>query len=328
MDELDYIINQIVEKTGMSKEDIMLKINAKEEEFGGMVSTVGAAYIVAKELGLDIVKPLIKELKIKDVTEDMNKINIIGKVVYVSEVRNFKKGDLEGSVATVIIGDETGKARISLWNEQTEVLDRLEPGMVIEVINGHSKSKFNDMVDIRIGKFGNIRILEKDKYDIEVKDVSIREYKDKDIYEFEVGDFVKVKGYIDKMFEKAVIYEVCPVCNKRVEDNKCEEHGVVEPKYNMIVSGILDDGLNTITFNAFGDNVEKLTGMKIDEMKKMIDNEGVKKVYDSWNLEGRLFVIKGVVRYSDFMNRKELNVISVLKPDVVGLVSNELKNYN
>ena len=52
--DFDTIVLKIMETTGLPKEDINMKIVDKQAELSGLVSKEGAAYIIAKELGLDL----------------------------------------------------------------------------------------------------------------------------------------------------------------------------------------------------------------------------------------------------------------------------------
>jgi len=323
MDEIDTIISKIVEKTKLTKEEVKSKIVEKEEEFGGMVSTVGAAYIVGKELGVDLVKPISKELKIGNIVKGMSKVNVIGKVVYVSDIRTFKKDDLEGKVATIIFGDETGKARISLWNEQTESLDRIEAGQIIEIINGYVKDEYNGMCDIRLGRYGNIRLLNNEDYNIDVKEDKVfqTKYEKKFLCEIKEGDFVKTEGYITKLFEKTVVYEVCPTCNKKLDSGKCKEHGSVEPDLMVVVSGIFDDGTDTINITFFRKAAEYILGMESKLIDKKVKEKGEKGFFSDVDVNGSFLSVSGVVKLNSYTGTKELYANNVKKPDVVGSIN-------
>ena len=52
--DFDEILKKIVEKTGSSEDDIKKKIAEKQRELSNLVSKDGAAYIIAKELGIEL----------------------------------------------------------------------------------------------------------------------------------------------------------------------------------------------------------------------------------------------------------------------------------
>ena len=64
---LDKIIEKICKSTKMSEKLVKEKIAAKKKELNGLVSDEGAAYIIASEMGVDILgETARKKLKIKD----------------------------------------------------------------------------------------------------------------------------------------------------------------------------------------------------------------------------------------------------------------------
>lgn len=50
-------IDIIVEKTGLTRKNIILQVKEKREELKGLISEEGALFIIAKELGVDIKEP-------------------------------------------------------------------------------------------------------------------------------------------------------------------------------------------------------------------------------------------------------------------------------
>ena len=64
---LEILIDRIVKSTKHSQEDVEELILKKQQELTNLVSKEGAAYIVAKELGLDLVERKRVEVKVKDI---------------------------------------------------------------------------------------------------------------------------------------------------------------------------------------------------------------------------------------------------------------------
>jgi replication factor A1 len=57
-------------------------------------------------------------------------------------------------VSNVLIGDETGKIRMSLWNQQINAISK---GMMVRVQNG-AVTRFRGDLQLRIGKNGRISV--------------------------------------------------------------------------------------------------------------------------------------------------------------------------
>ncbi len=97
--------------------------------------------------------------KISDIKDGMGSINVVGKLLDISDVRTFNKKDgSKGRVGNITIGDDTGKIRITLWDDKTDKMTELLPGDAIEIINGYARANnFNQQVEIQIGNHGLIK---------------------------------------------------------------------------------------------------------------------------------------------------------------------------
>jgi replication factor A1 len=61
-------------------------------------------------------------------------------------------------VGNITIGDDTGKIRITLWDDKTDKMAELLLGDAVEVINGYAReNNFNHQVEIQIGNHGIIK---------------------------------------------------------------------------------------------------------------------------------------------------------------------------
>lgn len=92
-------------------------------------------------------------MKIADIKNGMGSINVIGRLLDISDIRTFNKKDgSKGRVGNITIGDDTGKIRITLWDEKTDKMAELRLGDAVEVINGYAReNNFNQQVEIQIG---------------------------------------------------------------------------------------------------------------------------------------------------------------------------------
>jgi len=86
-DNYDRIIEKISKISGVSKEEIERKIEAKRAKLSGLISKEGAAQVVAAELGISFDN---EKLKIEELLPGMRKVNVTGKVVNIYPARTFK----------------------------------------------------------------------------------------------------------------------------------------------------------------------------------------------------------------------------------------------
>ena len=107
--------------------------------------------------------------KIVDVKDGMGDINLCGRVVDISDVRTFSKKDGgEGRVCNITIGDETGKIRVTLWDEKTDFTKEISFDDSIEIINGYAReNNFNQQIEIQVG---NRSVIKKTDTAVEYKE--------------------------------------------------------------------------------------------------------------------------------------------------------------
>jgi replication factor A1 len=141
-------------KSGDLKVDQCLKVRglAKEGYAGTEVSLGRNGNI--EEVDLDI-KPNKEPYKIKEIKRDMGEVNLVALIVDPGEPREFlRKDGGKGQVRTVLLGDETGKISLTLWNEQAMM--PIEKGETIEVLNGSSRERYGS-VEIQTGNYTVVR---------------------------------------------------------------------------------------------------------------------------------------------------------------------------
>jgi replication factor A1 len=141
-------------KSGDIKVDQCLKIRglAKEGYTGTEVSLGKSGGL--EEIDLDI-KPRVEPFKISEIQRDMGEVNLVALVLDPGEAREFvRKDGSKGLVRTVLLGDDTGKIRLSLWNDQAKM--ELADGEVLEIINGSSRERYGQ-VEIQTGGYTVVR---------------------------------------------------------------------------------------------------------------------------------------------------------------------------
>ena len=152
---IDNVIKKISEAKGLSEEDIREKIKTKMSELEGLVSEEGAAYIIASELGVQLLEGIEKKgrLKVKDVLIGMRSLDIAGRVVRKFQVSIFKRKDkTEGKVGSFVIGDDTGELRVVLWDAATEWLDKLKENDVVLITGAYSRERGDGGKEIHFGR--------------------------------------------------------------------------------------------------------------------------------------------------------------------------------
>ena len=310
MFSLKEIVKEISKVSKLSEDEVNQKIGEKQIELSGLVSPEGAAYIVGKELGVNLLKePAKRRLKVKNVIPGIRSVDIAGRIVNISDKRDFERGGKTGSVVNITLGDDTGVVRLSLWNSEIELLKELDvkEGDVVKVTGGYVKEDNRGNSEIRLGRMGK---LEKSDTQIpEIKDIKgdFDTVNVKNIRDLREGEYSEVRASLVQVYRRNPFFEVCPTCESRLgkeEDVwKCKDHGNVEPKYNLVLSGVIDDGSGNIRVVFFRDLAEKVFGKDTEELKKVASGDQL-NVYENLHL-GEEFIIRGRVKKNQFTERME-----------------------
>ena len=138
----EQVVSKIKEKTGFSDDEINQKIKNKLEQLNGLISRQGAAHIVANELQVPIFEEFLSgKMNIGKILGGMRSLELIGKVIAKYDVKEFATEKSRGKVGSMILGDETGTIRVTLWHEQTSYLSQLNIGDVVRIIESRPLSK-------------------------------------------------------------------------------------------------------------------------------------------------------------------------------------------
>ncbi len=140
-EEVDALVKKIAEHSGLSESEIRKRISDKVKAFAGLLTEVGAAYAVAKELGvdIDIEKEIHKKTPIAQLKPGMERVTVVGRVMRIFPPATYEKNGKKGKYCRIILADNTGEIGLTLWNRDVRYVEegQIRVGDVIEVINAH-----------------------------------------------------------------------------------------------------------------------------------------------------------------------------------------------
>ena len=86
----------------------------------------------------------------------MRRVTVEANVMEKGEPRQVRSRykDETYTVADVVVADETGSIKLTLWNEQ---IDQVEVGNKIKIENGYVTS-FKGEIQLNVGKFGTMTV--------------------------------------------------------------------------------------------------------------------------------------------------------------------------
>jgi len=112
----------------VGKEEFERRVEEKVAGSGDLLDERTAAMLVVKDLGR-------AHIRVRDLPAASSLVCFFAKVLSVGEPKEFERPDgTTGLVANVMVGDETGKARLTLWDEKAGAVHELEPGDVLEIL--------------------------------------------------------------------------------------------------------------------------------------------------------------------------------------------------
>lgn len=316
------IIERIKEKSKLSEPEIEAKITKKLRDLSGLISKEGAAHIVANELGVRLFECLGKEtIKIKDLLIGMRRINIVGKVTNVFSVNQFKTEKREGKVGSFIIGDETGRVRIVLWDERHIrhiENNELKEGTIVKIENAYVREN-NNFKEMHLNINSNL-LLNPEGVTIEnVAEPKTFSVNKKEIKDLTIDDnFVDIIGTLVQLFEPR-FYNVCDLCGKKVlldgDTYRCQEHGAIAVKSVPVINFYFDDGTGNIRVVAFRDTAEKILGLNSSEVLELKDLAKFEATKDK--VMGSQLKLSGRVTQNEMFDRIEFiaNRIEEITPE-------------
>lgn len=96
-------------------------------------------------------------MKANDVKPEMRRIDLDLKIVEIEEPRPYvSRAGREGKVTTAIGEDDSGRVKISLWDNDA---DRVKVGNTVRIRNGYARL-FRDEIHVSAGMYGKLEVAE------------------------------------------------------------------------------------------------------------------------------------------------------------------------
>lgn len=137
------------------------------------------------------------KLKIRDIEDKMNNIDVTGRISTIFGIREFAKKDGSvGKVGSFMLMDDTGEIRVTLWDKKAELLNTFVKNDIITIENAYSKMGLNS-VEINLGSSSNIIPEKTDREDIpksESLTVSISDLN-------ENMRSINIEGYVKEVYD-------------------------------------------------------------------------------------------------------------------------------
>lgn len=238
-------------------------------------------------------KYVFKFVKISDLEIGPTFVDVIGVVKEIYEIGSIvtKATGKEMNKRDIIVVDETGNCRLTLWGSKSE--EEFEIGTVL-CMKGVRVGQFNGgtvLSNVSSSQiFSNLNIEEAKAlslwYESEGKNLKIEKPKRNLVTNFIIDikeeniEFSHVLGTLLFIKEESILYMSCPSanCNKKVilEDNgkfRCEKCNYLYPncEYRYMFTMHIGDFTGQIWITAFNEAGNKLFGISAEEFKEIQD---------------------------------------------------------
>nr|MDO8089740.1 DUF2240 family protein [Candidatus Sigynarchaeota archaeon] len=272
-------------------------------------------------------QPQEVSVKIKDLEPDMMSVNLEGRVVSVSDVREFTRKDgSSGKMIPFTIADDTAGVRVVAWGDHVDNLINLSEGDTVKIHRAYTRTGLLGEVEVHLGRFSEVEL---NPLEIKIPDVKLdvkpkaTGFTRKNIGELKENQTVEVRATLVQLYQRKPVYEACPICSKKVEmvndEWVCVDCGPVdEPDIRYMFSGVLDDGTGVIRGNFMGDAAQKLLNMSPEEAYDLIkktSNQTEPLKIKAPEVEGKEIIAIGRVVYNEFSQLLELNVHDIREPN-------------
>lgn len=311
----EIIISRIMDSTSLSKEEIEKRVQQKLNDLQDLISRNGAAQIVANDLGVKLYDTTPRTFKIANILPGFQSITITAKVLENYGVRTFQSSTRQGRVLAIMVGDETGTIRTSIWDENIiNQAQYLKTNDIVKIQNAYSKQNSLNPVfrELHLGSKAQL-LINPEGEKIETVKVNIRaQLPRKQILDLIENENIEILGTIVQVFEPKS-YQSCPVCNKKANPDAegfiCANHGKITPKQVPILNAFVDDGSSSTRVIFFRDLAEKL-------IANQTDLEAIKK-----QLLGKQLIIRGRATLNKMFNRLEFTANSIEEPEPAKLIA-------
>jgi replication factor A1 len=92
----------------------------------------------------------------------LSDVNVQGRVLDTESVRTFDRDDgTEGKVANLVLGDETGRVRVTMWDGMAETVEDVDAGTSVEIVDGYTRERDGDL-ELHVGERGAVEALDEE----------------------------------------------------------------------------------------------------------------------------------------------------------------------
>jgi replication factor A1 len=205
-----------------------------------------------------------REVNVSDLRSGIGRVDVTARVLSINS-RDIEVDGEQKKVFSGTIGDETGKAQFTAWDDF-----KIKEGDVLRVNGGYVKS-WKGIPQLTFDSSVSVKKLEKSK--ISKTDISANRMPLHELVEKRGALDVEVEGTVIDIRPGSGVITRCSECNRVTVDGACSIHGKVEGTPDFRLKLVVDDGTGAIGCILNREISEKILGLKFTEAEKMKPEE-------------------------------------------------------
>jgi replication factor A1 len=165
MHDFESLVGELLSgRPELSREELMRRIAEKKETVGaGYLTDQGALFLVAGELGVTLQRPPASpDMAIKDLYIGANDVTVVARVLSVYPVSTYRKKDGgEGRYRRLVLFDGRNAARLTVWEEGLDQVEKLGIGVdtPVRVVSGYVKQGLDGKPNLNLGRRGRLEVV-------------------------------------------------------------------------------------------------------------------------------------------------------------------------
>jgi replication factor A1 len=177
-------------KENLQTGDVLRIMGRPKEGYSGLEVAVDK---VEPDPDAEVDVDAVEQYRVEDLTMGASDVDLLGVILDTDTVRTFDRDDgSEGKVSNMTVGDETGRVRVTMWDDMAERVEELDAGETVEVVDGYVRER-DGSLELHVGSRGAIETVNDDvEY---VPDTT-------DIADLELDDVADIAGGVIETSEK------------------------------------------------------------------------------------------------------------------------------
>ena len=163
----DDLLDQILSSNPkIARDELLSMVERKKQESHGLLSNEGAIRLLAQQLSAAAFPTLdFKDQRITSVHAGLNDVTITGRIVSVSDVREFQRSDgSQGKVLRAWVADSSGQITCVFWDSMADNLakEALASRSTVRLLHGYTKFGLAGQIEFHLGSRASLQILTRD----------------------------------------------------------------------------------------------------------------------------------------------------------------------